>query len=1191
MIDSSMSIMMLKMGDKAMKRQTIIKKMMVLLISATMLVAGPGTGIFAFAEDNSSGAEDNAAVQNEETTQTGGEQAQTEGYEETNQQDMQEGSDGSGDAADAAEGEDASDGADDAQKTAENGEEPGVTQDASENDAAQTQDDAAAAQDDAAQAQDDAAASQDDAAQAQDDAAAAQSDAAQAQDDAAAAQSDAAQTQDDAAQAQAGAAQAQVGAAPAANRTVLRGAGKVLRNANTGNGADSESANAVSVNGNFFATLRDAILSAFDGDIVKVHGNTQETSGSISVDKNLTIIADAVDAVIENAKLVVAEGKSLVIGDGSGSGSKKIKNSEIETHGDLTLNDGFSLESKNSSAVDVCDSGKLTANGGSVTTTGAYALYFRSGSKGSVIRGGEFSGDDCAVYSYGDIDTISGGTFTGTASGAAGMKLLDSSRIGTISGGTFTGNGTSGSGILTRGTIDKIDGGVFKGGPDATVEQVNPNGYGIQIHTYGQVKEINGGSFSGGWGILHAGAGEARSLTINGGDFNGARAALQINRPENFADINGGKFTGGTGIINFGKLAGISDAEIETLYGGFYNYSKCGDISDTTITVSEGTGIWNSMYSYLGVTGEIGDINNCTIISNADDTREYAIENAYSESKIGSITGGTIQSAEGSAIYNWGTIGKIGGDVKVDHLGSSSWHGAVRNGGTIDEIESGSFEGMQGVYNTGTVNKISGGDFNGRQNALYNVGEIDSITGGNYIAAPDGGWFGIYNIDDGSIGTIEIAEGTGSVFMGPYNAIASYNGGTIGSLKGYGTFLGGFWGTLYTGGDILLEQGGDDALDLTKEDVNPGNGRYADNEEGIATGNTWNIPEGYHMSATKLLIPEMDNEVIDETLFAFLTKDNTIIYSGNGHELEKGTAAKGFRDTGLVFRDYESTSAEVEDNDAEGGFFFSDGNRELLGWNTKADGSGKMYKPGDVLDFSGSEFADGSDIILYAQWGEEKTPVTPGNDEPEEPETPAAEPETPAAEPEAPAAEPETPAAEPETPAAAPAARTAVPVAQTVAAVPAATVVPVATAAPEAPAAAAPAAMAAAPAAEPEGEVLEDPEVPLAAPKTQTTQKAADVKGWALVNLIAAVMTVLGAAYACIRRRKEDGSKGSAAMKLGGVIAAAASVITFIMNENLAGPMSITDNWTVIMIFILGAQIVTAVIADRLEESKEDQEA
>lgn len=41
-------------------------------------------------------------------------------------------------------------------------------------------------------------------------------------------------------------------------------------------------------------------------------------------------------------------------------------------------------------------------------------------------------------------------------------------------------------------------------------------------------------------------------------------------------------------------------------------------------------------------------------------------------------------------------------------------------------------------------------------------------------------------------------------------------------------------------------------------------------------------------------------------------------------------------------------------------------NHQLVGWNTKADGTGKSYKPGDTIDKS--LFGTGQEITLYAQW-------------------------------------------------------------------------------------------------------------------------------------------------------------------------------------------------------------------------------
>ena len=40
----------------------------------------------------------------------------------------------------------------------------------------------------------------------------------------------------------------------------------------------------------------------------------------------------------------------------------------------------------------------------------------------------------------------------------------------------------------------------------------------------------------------------------------------------------------------------------------------------------------------------------------------------------------------------------------------------------------------------------------------------------------------------------------------------------------------------------------------------------------------------------------------------------------------------------------------------------SSGSIEFLGWNTKADGSGTAYQPGDKITI------EGKDLVLYAQW-------------------------------------------------------------------------------------------------------------------------------------------------------------------------------------------------------------------------------
>ena len=93
------------------------------------------------------------------------------------------------------------------------------------------------------------------------------------------------------------------------------------------------------------------------------------------------------------------------------------------------------------------------------------------------------------------------------------------------------------------------------------------------------------------------------------------------------------------------------------------------------------------------------------------------------------------------------------------------------------------------------------------------------------------------------------------------------------------------------------------------------------------------------MSASKLLVPEMDDEQIDGSEFHFIVKHNTVIYCGNGSVLERGTAAGGFRDSTLVFRESDTAKARVEGNDSDSSFLYTNDGWEFLGWNTAADGS------------------------------------------------------------------------------------------------------------------------------------------------------------------------------------------------------------------------------------------------------------
>ena len=100
-----------------------------------------------------------------------------------------------------------------------------------------------------------------------------------------------------------------------------------------------------------------------------------------------------------------------------------------------------------------------------------------------------------------------------------------------------------------------------------------------------------------------------------------------------------------------------------------------------------------------------------------------------------------------------------------------------------------------------------------------------------------------------------------------------------GTITGYGIYIGGDWGTMYSANAAPLETKLVDDLDLAKTWDNPGYGRYADNDK-ILDG-TFELPTGYHMSTTTTKVNGQG-----DTLFHYLVRGYTVIYDGNGHALK-----------------------------------------------------------------------------------------------------------------------------------------------------------------------------------------------------------------------------------------------------------------------------------------------------------------
>ncbi len=100
---------------------------------------------------------------------------------------------------------------------------------------------------------------------------------------------------------------------------------------------------------------------------------------------------------------------------------------------------------------------------------------------------------------------------------------------------------------------------------------------------------------------------------------------------------------------------------------------------------------------------------------------------------------------------------------------------------------------------------------------------------------------------------------------------------------------------------------------------------------------------------------------------------------------------------------------------------------------------------------------------------------------------------------------------------------------------------------------------------------------------------------WALLNLIMMIAAFIFAASLIITyfQKKKEEDKEETKRKLGWRIAcvliAIASIITFILTEDMTAPMVITDNWTILMIIYAAAGIVTMILSRK--KTEETQQA
>ncbi|MDM8204475.1 hypothetical protein QUW03_08890, partial [Faecalicoccus acidiformans] len=149
---------------------------------------------------------------------------------------------------------------------------------------------------------------------------------------------------------------------------------------------------------------------------------------------------------------------------------------------------------------------------------------------------------------------------------------------------------------------------------------------------------------------------------------------------------------------------------------------------------------------------------------------------------------------------------------------------------------------------------------------------------------------------------------------------------------------------------------------------------------------------------------------------------------------------------------------------------------------------------------------------------------------------------------------------------------------------------------------------------EPEEEEVEDEETPLSDGEEDVDEgktPLAKIDVWALINLIAAIITVLLGLILLLSKRhknddeedeeerqariergeeKEQEQKRGWICKVLGVLVAIGSVVLFILTEDMSLPMAMTDEWTIWMIIIAVVELVLLLVGRHWKDVDDDEE-
>jgi len=547
--------------------------------------------------------------------------------------------------------------------------------------------------------------------------------------------------------------------------------------------------------------------------------------GNCTLGQNLSVYSTGTYQVVANSGTLTVEGATLegnatAIYTLSGA-TTHIKSGNIKTLGEgygtvrnegtLTVSGGRIYSQTNGSAISnssectITDGVIQTNEGTGIKNTGTLRM------EGGAI---DASGGANAINNE-NRATITGGTIAGSNTAVA---IVNKKQL-TIEGDTFSMTGGTNLVLTEAEGTTYLNSGTYYG--TAQVEGA------VAIYNSGTT-QINGGTFTMDDNLMIA---NEKDLTITGGNFGGKagnNTTMLYNSAAGVANISGGQLQPsgeGQALQNHGRINFSGTASIIGTYTLAYNYTETSRIDITGGSI-QSTGTYDAIYNggILNISG--GTIRAAkTAINNAKtatisggtihSSEECAVYNAQGASVT--ITGGTIEGngVDYATVLNKGTAQINGASVQIKTKYSVGLHNV--EGGTAT-VTAGSIQATNGtaIYNLGTLTtKTNANILSQNEMAAANEGTwyiqngttITSNNTSNLYAVHNVA--GVINMTGGTITSLGLPIGNKAEFNFSAGTIkATQVGQAINNLAG-GTFTmtGGSLSALSTNNPLIGNSG------------------------------------------------------------------------------------------------------------------------------------------------------------------------------------------------------------------------------------------------------------------------------------------------------------------------------------------------------------------------------------------------